>query len=106
MPPASYPAAGRNRKWTDAQKLRVLKFYQKQGHGATLQKYQINSSMLHNWKHKFLNGASPSPKRVSGAQYVLAKKLSAAIRAQLAGDKDLTDVEIYGSLLCREILGK
>lgn len=110
MPSESSKKPVRRRKFTPEQKLGVVRYAEQAGVTKAAARFGVHPSAVYSWRQGG-RGAMPKPrsaavtKTVPAETYVLARKVQAALRATRSQGGDLTDLEIYSTLLVRKILG-
>ena len=101
------------RHFSDAARRRILRYYAKNGHTATLEKFGIVNSMLARWKAKYgVDDAKPEKRakanghdRDERSLTRLAKHLDNALTIRLRQTGRIEDLELYASLIVKRILG-
>ena len=91
-------------------KRKVLNYSVKHGANATAEKFKLNRSLVWNWRNVAgITRRQSTPKiepdiRWAKKTHLLARNLSAAVRERLKTGFELDEVEIYATLLVKEIL--
>lgn len=108
--PAGKPV--RRRKFSATQKRAAVTYAIQFGVVKAAAKFNVHPSAIYSWRQGG-RGAGPAGQgktavvldKVPAETYVLARKVQAALRATRSQGGDLTDLEIYSTLLVRKILG-
>lgn len=114
--PAGKPV--RRRKFSDKEKFHAVHLAHLEGVTQAAAKLRVHPSAIYSWRLKFQRRANAAGHTTVGQgktavildkvppeTYVLARKLQAALKVLRASGGDLSDVEIYATLLIRKILG-
>jgi hypothetical protein len=97
---------GRHRKWTVEMAQEVAHYRANHEYSETIKRYRLGSAQI---KRLLAMAAGKSvPAKGNGSAprqtYLLARKLKEAVGERLRRGSELTDVEIYATLLTRQLL--